>query len=186
MFSSQLCHHTEVQRTAQRASGGGYQVDRQSILRKGSRTGFATRNDLYTALALTVRDRCFATAYTPMTSTFCDRIKVFSFPASTSKKKKAHCRWSFFVLFNADYENVLLHLGGRARDLNWELMLDTSASHMESQTLEHLDKLPAKKDDRSRCCVQNFLRARKLDKMIIHEHNFPRRGSIPLTRLTHR
>ena len=61
MFSSQLRHHTEVQWTAQRAGGGGYQVviDRQSILRKGSRAGFATRNDLYTALALTVRDRVF-------------------------------------------------------------------------------------------------------------------------------
>jgi hypothetical protein len=59
MFSSQLCHHTEVQRTAQRAGGGGYQVDRQSILRKGSRAGFATRNDLYTALALTVREQVF-------------------------------------------------------------------------------------------------------------------------------
>ena len=65
MFSSQLCHHTEVQRTAQRAGGGGYQadLDRQSILRKGSRAGFAALNDLYTALALTVRDGCFATAY---------------------------------------------------------------------------------------------------------------------------
>ena len=28
---------------------------------------------------------------------------------------------------------------GVARDLNWELILDTSASHMESHTLEHLD-----------------------------------------------
>ena len=36
-------------------------------------------------------------------------------------------------------ENVSLHLGGRARDLTWELMLDTSASHMASHTLEHLD-----------------------------------------------
>ena len=73
-----------------------------------------------------------------MTSTFCDRLKVFSFPASTSKKKRI-IGGSFLVLFNADYENVLLHLGGRARDPNWELMLDTSASHMESHTLEHLD-----------------------------------------------
>jgi hypothetical protein len=72
-----------------------------------------------------------------MTSTFCYRLKVFSFPASTSKKRIVAD--SFLVLFNADYENVLLHLGGRARDLNWELMLDTSASHMESHTLEHLD-----------------------------------------------
>ena len=98
---------------AQRAGGGGYQavIDRQSILRKGSRAGFATRNDLYTALALTVRDRGVS-------------------PRRTD---------SFFVLFNADYENVLLHLGGRARAPELGTHLDTSASHMESHTLEHLD-----------------------------------------------
>ena len=110
MFSSQLCHHTEVQRTAQRAGGGGYQVDRQSILRKGSRAGFATRNDLYTALALTVRDVFRHGVHTPMTSTFCDRLKVFSFPASPPKKKKKRKRivgGSFFVLFNADSDREI-------------------------------------------------------------------------------
>jgi len=29
--------------------------------------------------------------------------------------------------------------GGRAGDLNWELMLNTSASHTETHTLVHLD-----------------------------------------------
>jgi hypothetical protein len=63
------------------------------------------------------------------------------FPASTStsKKRKRIVGDSFLVLFNADYENVSLHLGGRARDLNWKLMLDTSVSHVESHTFEHLN-----------------------------------------------
>ena len=79
--------------SADRAAGWrwGYQavIDRQSILRKGSRAGFATR--------------------------------------------------TFLMLFNADRGNVSLHLGGRACDLNSELMFDTSASHTGSHTLEHLD-----------------------------------------------
>ena len=139
MFSSQLCHHTEVQRNAQRAGGGGYQVDRQSILRKGSRTGFATRNDLYTALALTVRDRVFRHGVHAYDLDILRPVHGVFFPSFNVKKRKRIEGGSFFVLFNADYENVLLHLGGRARDLNWELMLDTSVLRMESHTLEHLD-----------------------------------------------
>ena len=46
---------------------------------------------------------------------------------------------SFLILFNADHENVSFHLGGRARGLDWELILDTSASHTESRALEHLN-----------------------------------------------
>ena len=46
---------------------------------------------------------------------------------------------SFLILFNADHENVSFHLGGRARGLDWELILDTSASRTESRALEHLD-----------------------------------------------
>ena len=46
---------------------------------------------------------------------------------------------SFLILFNAGHENVSFHLGGRARGLNWELVLDTSASHTESRSLEHQD-----------------------------------------------
>ena len=55
-----------------------------------------------------------------------DRLKVLFFPSFNVKKRRIVAD-SFLVLFNADYENVSLHLGGRARDLNWELMLDTSA-----------------------------------------------------------
>jgi len=140
MFSSQLCHHTEVQRTAQRAGGGGYQavIDRQSILRKGSRAGFATRNDLYTALALTVRDRVFRHGVHAYDLDIL-RPAQGSFLSQLQRQKRRILADSFLVLFNADYENVSLHLGRRARDLNWGLMLDTSASHMESHTLEHLD-----------------------------------------------
>jgi len=143
MFSSQLRHHTEVQRTGQRAGGGGYQavIDRQSILRKGSRAGFATRNDLHTALALTVRDRVFRHGVHAYDLGILRPAQGVFFPASTStsKKRKRIVGDSFLVLFNADYENVSLHLGGRARDLNWKLMLDTSVSHVESHTFEHLN-----------------------------------------------
>jgi hypothetical protein len=62
-----------------------------------------------------------------------------SFLSQLQRQKRRIVADSFLVLFNADYENVSLHLGGPARDLNWGLMLDTSASHMESHTLEHLD-----------------------------------------------
>jgi hypothetical protein len=79
MFSSQLCHHTEVQRT------GGRDI-KQSLI----------------------------------DNLFCGRGHV---PASR--------RTRFSCFSNADYENVSLHLGGRAGSLNWELMLDTSASHTE-------------------------------------------------------
>ena len=79
---------------------------------------------------------------------------------------------------------MLLHLGGRARDLNWELMLDTSASHMESHTLEHLDSYLLK--GRSLAMQRPKLpMGTELDKMITHEHNFLGDGSIPLTRPTH-
>ena len=98
MFSSQLWHHTVVQQTAQRAGGGGYQavIDRQSILRKGSCAGFATRNDLYTALALTVRDRMFRYGMHAYDLDIATGSRFFSFPASTSKK--ADCSDSFLVL----------------------------------------------------------------------------------------
>jgi glycogen operon protein len=46
---------------------------------------------------------------------------------------------SFLILFNASHENVSFHLGGRARGLDWELILDTSASHPERHALEQLD-----------------------------------------------
>jgi glycogen operon protein len=46
---------------------------------------------------------------------------------------------SFLILFNADHENVSFHLGGRARGLNWKLILDSSASDTECRSLEHLD-----------------------------------------------
>ena len=46
---------------------------------------------------------------------------------------------SFLILFNANHENVSFHLGGRARGLDWELIVDTSASHTESRALEHLN-----------------------------------------------
>jgi hypothetical protein len=136
MFSSQLCHHTEVQR----GGGGGYQavIDRQSILRKGSRAGFATRNDRYTALALTVRGRVFRHGVHAYDLDILRPAQGVFFP-SLQRQKKRIVADSFLVLFNADNENVLLHLGGRGCDLNWELMLSTSASRMESQTLEHLD-----------------------------------------------
>ena len=90
MFSSQLCHHTEVQRTAQRAGGGGYQavIDRQFILRKGSRAGFATRNDLYTALALTVRDRVFRHGVHAYDLDILRPAQGVFFPSSNVKKKK--------------------------------------------------------------------------------------------------
>ena len=135
MFSSQLCHHTEVQR-----GGGDISSHRSTIyLRKGSRAGFATRNDLYTALPLTVRGRVFLHGVHTYDLDILRPVQGVFFPSSNVKKRKRIVGGSFFVLFSAGYENVLLHLGGRARDLNWELMLDSSALHMESHTLEHLD-----------------------------------------------
>lgn len=99
MFSSQLWHHTEVQQTAQRAGGGGYQavIDRQSILRKGSCAGFATRNDLYTTLALTVRDRMFRYG---MHAYDLDILRPAqgSFPSQLQRQKKRIVADSFLVL----------------------------------------------------------------------------------------
>jgi glycogen operon protein len=49
---------------------------------------------------------------------------------------------SFLILFNAGHENLPFHLGGRARGLNWELILDTSSQHPESRLLERLNEYP--------------------------------------------
>ena len=104
MFSSQLCHHTEVQR----GGGGGYQavIDRQSILRKGSRAGFATRNDLYTALALTVRDRVFRHGVHAYDLDILRPAQSVFFPSLNVKTGD-----SFFVPFNADDEKRVVAPG---------------------------------------------------------------------------
>jgi glycogen operon protein len=46
---------------------------------------------------------------------------------------------SFLVLFNAGHEPVPFRLGGRARGLNWELLLDTSSPTAESRLVARLD-----------------------------------------------
>ncbi|MBV9644492.1 MAG: glycogen debranching protein GlgX [Verrucomicrobia bacterium] len=50
--------------------------------------------------------------------------------------------YSFLVLFNADYQPASFRLGGRARGLNWELVLDTSSLDLKSRRLEHLENYP--------------------------------------------
>lgn len=49
---------------------------------------------------------------------------------------------SFLVLFNAGHENLPFRLGGRARGLSWELILDTSSQYPESRLLERLNEYP--------------------------------------------
>jgi len=49
---------------------------------------------------------------------------------------------SFLILFNAGHENLPFRLGGRARGLNWELILDTSSQYPESRILERLNEYP--------------------------------------------
>ena len=46
---------------------------------------------------------------------------------------------SFLILFNAGHESVSFRLGGRARGLNWELLLDTSSPASASRLVERLD-----------------------------------------------
>jgi glycogen operon protein len=47
---------------------------------------------------------------------------------------------SFLILFNADHQAVSFRLGGRARGLNWELLVDTSSPNVEGRRLECLDE----------------------------------------------
>jgi isoamylase len=47
---------------------------------------------------------------------------------------------SFLILFNADHQAVSFRLGGRARGLNWELLVDTSSPNVEGRRLERLDE----------------------------------------------
>jgi glycogen operon protein len=47
---------------------------------------------------------------------------------------------SFLILFNADHQTVSFLLGGRARGLNWELLVDTSSPEIESRRLECLEE----------------------------------------------
>ena len=49
---------------------------------------------------------------------------------------------SFLILFNAHYESVSFRLSARARDLNWELMFDTSSTSMTKQSLGRLTGYP--------------------------------------------
>jgi len=46
---------------------------------------------------------------------------------------------SFLILFNADHQSLLFRLGGRARGLNWELLIDSSSPEIEGRRLECLD-----------------------------------------------
>ena len=46
---------------------------------------------------------------------------------------------SFLILFNADHREIAFCLGGRAKGLNWELVLDTSNLALTGRRLEHLD-----------------------------------------------
>jgi glycogen operon protein len=47
---------------------------------------------------------------------------------------------SFLILFNAGDQVVSFRVGGRARDHNWELLIDTSSPEIESRRLECLDE----------------------------------------------
>jgi glycogen operon protein len=49
---------------------------------------------------------------------------------------------SFLILFNADHQSVSFRLGGRARGLNWEVLVDTSNPEVEGHWLECLDDYP--------------------------------------------
>ena len=49
---------------------------------------------------------------------------------------------SFLILLNADSKSVSFHLSARVRNLNWELVFDTSSAKMTSQILGRLAEYP--------------------------------------------
>jgi glycogen operon protein len=49
---------------------------------------------------------------------------------------------SFLILFNAHHQSVSFRLGGRARGLNWEVLVDTCNPEVEGRCLECLDDYP--------------------------------------------
>ena len=72
-----------------------------------------------------------------------DRLKVFFFP-TVQRQKEAHLQVTRLSSFLMQTMKTCVTPDERAGDLNWELMLDTSALHTESHTLEHLDSCPLK------------------------------------------
>jgi len=72
-----------------------------------------------------------------------DRLKVVFFP-TVQRQKEAHLQVTRLSSFLMQTMKTCVTPDERAGDLNWELMLDTSALHTESHTLEHLDSCPLK------------------------------------------